>query len=544
MKSRILVVPAAIALTQMTNAQVVGPAIRAHSANTSARSCSETAIIAAGSAVAVAYNDYAGQMHYSISTKALTGANPFAVFDANLTGVDCNSTEVLTRGVDPMVARSTNGDLYLGGMFRYPIGGLSSSNAIAFSRKPAGSSSLDPAINLVCWSLEMGSDKPLMAIGPRPGGATGERLYAAHTRVNQGNCGNYNSRSSSKLLLGSSIDDVPIGLDLNCGVTTLGCMPIVLPSGPSKGRLIVTMLPGPTLGNLPQVWRSDNEGLPTGGGQSWLLSSTPTQTRTPGVAGFEDLLAFDGQGASAVVPGNFRVHNFSALANDPGNSNSVYLVFVAGTPSAGASNLDIIISKSEDAGATFLSTNTLHITDSLLGLVTGTDQIMPWIAVDVSGGINLLFYSVNENATTDMENVPYFRVYYARFPSFSATSPPTPFVHALSPTFLVPVVPGASWPDGAQVTGDYQMICADSCNAYVAYMSAETGAADIYVRKITGLCAIADSDQVGAITTNDPPTFAMQFLACDPLADLTNNGTIDAADMQHFLTAFACQCNP
>ncbi|MFN0132206.1 MAG: GC-type dockerin domain-anchored protein [Phycisphaerales bacterium] len=283
------------------------------------------------------------------------------------------------------------------------------------------------------------------------------------------------------------------------------------------------------------MWWSDTEGGTLPGGPAWTQTVLPALVQTPGGSAE----TFSGY-ADADVPGVFKPWSFPALAFHRADPSIVYLIFPATTPSAGAGNVDLIIMRSLDGGVSFSPLEALHITDAMLGLPTGIDQLLSWIAIDDLGGVNFIFTTVRENPLNPSTIL--LRNYYARFATFNAVSPSTPFVHATSAEFQPIQDPDSP---SREYVRDYNMLDTQGCKVVLAQMAVTpgTGGADIYVTRVS-TCAVADSDQDGALTANDPPTFAMQFLACDPRADVTNNGTIDSADMQHFLTAFACQCNP
>jgi hypothetical protein len=208
-------------------------------------------------------------------------------------------------------------------------------------------------------------------------------------------------------------------------------------------------------------------------------------------------------------------------------------------------NVDIYIAKFTDGGETLLPANVLRLTDAMLGDPEGADQFMPAIAVDQWGGINILYYR-----TTDPDNTPsdqtYLRAMYARIHSFSGTSPSLT-VKALSPSSFRSVVPPMPTEAPFATVGDYQWICVSACSVYACYMSTlDFGLGverySIYVQKVT-LCA-ADADTDGSITPNDPIAFSTLYAACDPRADLNNDGCVDAYDFSLFLTAYTCGSNP
>lgn len=535
----LLIVSVLVVVASAASAQTVLPPVMAHPPNPAGTGYAETAIVLSGNDVVVAYNDVAPFiMRYSVSLDGgATFPSPYNA--AHYVGQDC-VLGPLPKGVDPMGARAANGDIVIGGQMALAV--LPAKAAFSISRKGLGLSLFGTPTPLTCVDSTAQPDKDLMAIGPSRDG-TREKVYVSYTlSADNAPCPAYGVRVvQSDLATPSLSTDLPLSPDATCSGARagLGAVPVVLPANyPSpqlRGRVAVAFMPLPTQANLPpEMWWSDTEGGALPGSPAWQQTTFPVLVQTPG-ASPEPVLPY----SDSDVSGLFKPRSFPALAFHRPDPSIVYLIFPATTPSAGAGNVDLIIMRSNDGGVSFLSQNALHVTDSMLGLPAGIDQILPWIGVDELGGVNFIFTTVRENPLDPSTIL--LRNYYARFATFNATSPSAPFVHATSAEFEP--IADAGHP-GEEYVRDYHMLDVQGCKVVIAQMAVTpgSGGADIYVTRVF-VCA-ADADQDGALTANDPPAFAALYVACDPRADLTRNGSVDAADVQAFMEAFVCQCNP
>jgi hypothetical protein len=175
---------------------------------------------------------------------------------------------------------------------------------------------------------------------------------------------------------------------------------------------------------------------------------------------------------------------------------------------------------------------TLHLTDAMLGDPEGTEQTLAAICVDEArgsigpGGVGIFYYAKKDGYTTPR---------FAYIKDFQ--------VPLAGPIFSKDLA--APFPDVPNLR-DYYGITARGCTHWPVYVTPEIvsgqlwGPNRVWTNRIT-VCA-ADSDSDGAITSNDPQVFASQYMAQSPDADLNADTVVGPADLVLFQESYACGC--
>jgi hypothetical protein len=446
------------------------------------------------------------------------------------------------------------------------IGGLGHGSVFFVARKALGQNVGTPFV-VHCPSPAGGKDdKPLLAVGPNPGGAPGRSLYLSfhadplpkevgqvlvwdplhspvHPATNQpeGFARPWARRSSpanvanlgdpgtwdppAKVLRPSPNPYDP--LDEYWGRTVA---PVVIQGGNNAGRLVlavtdvVTHNPwSPFHPTSPGCW--NNHCRPyvvhsNDGGQIW---SDPPAHLGPTSAQIVNPL-YPGPQNDPLNRGSWP-----DIAVDPVQHDHVYVIYTAFD--TGTGSYDIYIAKSTDAGATFPAFDTLHLTDALLfpGLPL-RDQSYASITIDsveeCGQGISILFWQNDGNGL--------YRPYYARITGTFAQ--PSIFVGPLMPNAFPVAAPG-----------HYQKITSVKSMVYAAFparvpVDGEWSNRKLFVSHIR--TCIPDTDGDGAITTNDVSEFATLFASGSPLVDLNQDGHVDVSDAAIFTQAFTTGCGP
>lgn len=535
----------AYSLSTAALGQPVGPAIKVNSdwgptigyGETAVAVSSQNAneVVAAvirygpGSSIAYAVSvNAAGTMNRGILDRA-------ACLSAYNSGVD----------VDPMAAASpTTGELWVGSLnaYQHTPGYPFFSYGFTVARRAPGSTTLDPVVGALCppGAVYRPNDKGLLAAGPKADNTSIESLYLAWYRQSA-NPSPVNLVHTSAPYVSPTQPTgtlwnqplLPINPDPGAvnGIAGNGAAPLVIPSGLNKGRIVVAFAPA-TFTTTPRRWIYADWSV----AQQrlvWSQAGDFAQARVPGSSALHEIV---GTG-TADLPGPIVAANFPGIAVDPTNPLKVYVVF-AGRSDPDTPNSDLYVAQSLDGGATFDPSNTLHITDAMVFDDLGTDQFMPWVAVDGYGGVNLLYYRA---PTTESVN-PILQARHARIVSFSAGSTTPLSVRPLSAQFFA-VAPPQTLPlpgAGSIWMGDYQMNAAKGCIVWVCYVTTEEGTYNTYVRRLD-VC-MADIDSNGAVESADVLAFANAYEAASPAADVDGSGTVNAQDAARFMEAYNCGC--
>lgn len=257
-----------------------------------------------------------------------------------------------------------------------------------------------------------------------------------------------------------------------------------------------------------------------------------------------------------------------AIAVDPNNNNLVYVAFYARRERFDESppdrNSDIYVVRSTDGGVTFPSDefSVLQLKDELLGIqnpsVSGHDQVMPSLAVDGCGGVNLVFYD-NRNPDSlppPVSGEDWWDVYYVRIMNFG----PTPSIYQKRLTTE------SFTPQTIEALGHYDHFAAagpDRRVLYPAYIRPnkisenppEWEPGVCYVHKIRIYC-LSDLNTNGVSDPEDVALFNAAFDAgtsdssgggggdadLAQMADLNEDGVVDLEDYDLFWDQYLNGC--
>jgi hypothetical protein len=240
-------------------------------------------------------------------------------------------------------------------------------------------------------------------------------------------------------------------------------------------------------------------------------------------------------------PSEFRIGIESHISVDPYDPTKVYVVFPG--RAEGSTDSDIFVARGTIVRnplpqLVFDPEHTLRITDAMLGDPTGTQQVMPAVAVDRYGGVNLIYVRYIPGGTPQLVDV-----HYARIASFDTTlgNGTGVFVKRLTPASFDPMRgPVAEF----AFMGDYIGIAASGCYVYPCYPACwDNGLRPIdpadnparkwgwYVHRVTLICTLADFNADGGVDNTDAIAYFQKFLASDGIADMNGDGAIDVTDL-------------
>ncbi len=441
------------------------------------------------------------------------------------------------RFVDPMASSDpSNGDMWLGGL----AGGnpyLGEINGIFAVRKRAGQSAFDPPEVVTSNAPVLGpfDEKPLMAAGPNPLNPALINIYVAFQRLGDSHpqpvfCAFWHlmlsrwDESQSRWLEPTSIGPVNTPCDYRGAIAT--------PAVVSNGRLFVAW------GWADTGYKftfSDNAGA------SWSPQANLFEGISVGQA-----IDFPGPASLGFLPG-IAVDQRNAA--DP-NDDHVYLV-ISARRAPGSGNLDLWVQRIRNVG-TLGMPNPVQVDpprrldlDNPVDIAYAPDQVMPWVAVDAWGGVNLLYYDTRHHIVPDSHSEAFMDAYYARITDFMGPNEALERHRLSGSTFSsdteIPYELQSSDPERyTQWLGDYQTIDAHECLVVPCYMSTETGVRHYYVHRIHVCPGDADGD--GALTMLDVSLFHARFMAADHRADVTLDGQIGAMDVGVFYQTHAVGC--
>ncbi len=366
--------------------------------------------------VIATWNDYRSNIRCGVSLSTDGGAS-WNDFLLRPPGAFQSSVEG-----DPMTAYDPDtGDLWAGAI---SFGG---NGGVFVARKNAGDANFQPA---VMAKVSGGADKGWMAYGVDPFDSNASRMYIGY---NEG------------LLVSTNRGDSWTG-PVFLPEFGLGWCPRVGPDG-----------------QLYMCYWDTDDGVK-------LVRSLDGGATIQGpinVATRLDVWGIDG----TRFPGNFRVAPLNTMAVDPNNGNLYVTYFDTTNIVGGNRNVDIYFCKSTDQGLTWTDPVVINGDASPPG-----DQFFPWLEVDETGRINMLFYDTRSVVQNDNQFGALIEAYY----SYSDDG-------------------GNSWNEivltdqpfnsandgfGDGFIGDYLGMGVAGRYVYPCYMSTHEGIANVYVHSV------------------------------------------------------------
>jgi hypothetical protein len=428
------------------------------------------------------WNDYRQQIR-SVFSRSYDGGQTW--FDEEIRPPAPYRTSV--EG-DPMMAHDhRDGTLYAGAM---AFGG---NGGIYIARKDPGDTFFQPS---VMARISGSVDKGWMCVGPDPADLDDDARSILYVAYNQGL-----SRSSDRGVTWQG----PVSLG-----SGLGFLPRVGPSG--------------TLYVLNWEFNSTNIVMRT--------STNGGQTIGPRrvVANRLDVWGIDG----SRYPGNFRVPPLAYLAVDPVDE-TLYVVYFDTTQVVGGNrDTDLYFTMSENGGTSW---TTPKIINGDAGNPRA-DCFFPWIEVDRTGRIGIVFYDTRHGNRDDSAGSALIDTYF----TYSEDRGQTWNEIRLTPAPWDSVNDGL----GGRFVGDYlgmgQARGEGGDYYWPMYLSGQAGRPNQYVNKIYFPC-VADFNADEEVNTLDVLDFLNAWNLGDPRADINGDGEVNTLDVLEFLNDWNDPCS-
>lgn len=414
-----------------TESVTIGPQVRVNVTGTSGRANETTSVSGTGSALEAVsgWNDYreSGFIRNGIGVTLDGGVTWTDQLLRSPVGHQCD-----VEG-DPMTAYDARTGTFWAGGIAFCGGG-----GPYLARKESGSDLFDPAVLVY---EDGGTDKAWAAAGPRPGIPDSTRLYVAY---------NYGLQYSDDL--GDTWSAIK---NLAGGV---GFLPRIGPGG----ELYISYWDG---------WSGFKMQRSLDGGAT--VSSPIT------IATFMD--GWD-VGDAVQIPGDFRVPSIGSISVDPGDG-TLYAVYHDTTSIVGDEyNVDLYFTLSTDQGETW-STPWVINGDS----DPPRDQFFPWIEVDASGRLHLLFLDTRNTTQLDTDSSAFIDAFY----TISDDGGESWTEFRLTPSSFDSAVTG---PGGGQFIGDYLGLGIGENHIYPVYPSTQNGINQIFSHEIVSAGAALFTD--------------------------------------------------
>ncbi len=229
-------------------------------------------------------------------------------------------------------------------------------------------------------------------------------------------------------------------------------------------------------------------------------------------------------------PGRFRVAPLVTFGVDP-NDGTLYAAYADTTSVSGDNrNVDVYFTRSIDQGTTW-TTPTILNTDA----ATPGDQFFPFVEVDNSGRVHVVFYDTraviqNDNTTDGAGQPPAMIEAWYAFSDDAGDS---------WTELVLTDQPFSSADDGFNdgFIGDYLGIGVSGTTVYPCYMSTHEGIANIFVHEITNDFLVGDINRDGIVNLLDIQPFVDLLAAADfdKAADINGDGSVNLLDVAGFV---------
>ncbi len=213
-------------------------------------------------------------------------------------------------------------------------------------------------------------------------------------------------------------------------------------------------------------------------------------------------------------PGQFRVPSNSYLDVDP-NTGTLYALYFDTTNIVdGQSNVDVYFTTSEDLGSTWDTPVVINGDADPPG-----DQFFPWIEVDESGRLHVMYHDTRNKVQNDNDVPGWFDVYY----TFTEDAGATWSEHRLTPS---------TFSSSDTFFGDYSGMAQSQNTVYPVYLQTDSGAQRVYTNVITfpaADCPWDCGDHDGNVGIIDFLELLAQWGLNDS-CDIDGSGAVDIGD--------------
>ena len=232
-------------------------------------------------------------------------------------------------------------------------------------------------------------------------------------------------------------------------------------------------------------------------------------------------------------PGNFRVPPLNTFAIDPVTGTLYVCYFDTTQIVSGNRDVDLYFTKSTNGGSSWS-------TPTIINGGAGdpqADSFFPWMEVDRTGRIGIVFYDTRNGHRNDSQNPALIDTFY----TYSEDGGATWNEHRLTPTTWSSQYDGG----GDFFIGDYlgmgQAHGPAGSYFWPLYLSGQANRPNQYTQKIYHPCT-GDFNADEAINTLDVLAFLNAWSAGDPRADINGDGTVNTLDVLAFLNAWSGPC--
>lgn len=461
-------------------------------------------------------------------------------------------------GGDPIVrGEPGTGRIWASALVQRPGGepvGSCGPFGVALGWKEPGAPSITSMDSIPGMNTHFSWDRPSIAIGPDYTGGGGLRHYALALRPR-----NLSEECENLFIYGGTstnpMDSTPIWTvsriepDFNndCDWSGSAMNPVVLDSG----RIVSVQrdkTEDPYNGMRPYILYSDD------GGANWLSNDAHTAIKIdPDGDSFPTTIdVVDDTNCQVGVAGDTpqdidqrRCGPAIAVDRAP-EPDHVYVAWYAKS-AQNATNTDIWIAKSEDGGASWSSDDLfqMQLTDSMLGVdgdpSTGVDQIMPAMAIDSCGGINLMFYDNRFDPDRNDRN-EWVDCYYVRLTGFGPTAQVDHVERLTTETFPVGPCTQAGAGYGAGFLGHYHNmdVTTDGRTLWFAYIARSPipngWDKNCYAHRAVVNCPTpTDLNGDGLTNESDAVLFTNAWTAQEPEADVNLDWIVNTSDFVTFV---------
>jgi hypothetical protein len=286
----------------------------------------------------------------------------------------------------------------------------------------------------------------------------------------------------------------------------------------------------------------------------YVIWSDDAGVTWPAVSSVISLVPIDLYPQGSMIPGAMRQEFYGDMALDR-TTGDVYVVATR-RKEAGSNNLDLFLLRGRQTNTGGVSPPVIFdppVNLNLDGAVNwgeGPDQFMPEVVVDDQGGVNILYYSTQNDPLQRPDNASgaLLDAYYTRVTQFGTPQQTIATFRLTHPSFCTLCEQCASAPCpyedefNPEFMGDYHGIDTRGCLVMVSYATTQFGSDPANKRRhhytrLINICP-ADADESSFVDGSDPIAYLALHSQQDPAADLTMDGVVNADDMIEFTNQY------